>query len=250
MRSLVRALVLVGLCAVSTAALAQGCGSSWEWLSPLPHGDHLYGAAWADGLFVAVGDLGRIQTSRDGRSWTYPAPVTRQPLLDVCWGNGRWVAVGRGVILVSQDGTAWTPIPSGTTASLLACTFSGNQFVAVGWYGAILTSPDGLQWTTRSTGTGNDLFSVTSGGGVLVAVGWGGTVLTSSDGQHWAQRRLAGRTACEAASTLDHSSWPRRRMATRSRAPMGQRGPAKVHRSFLPALWHCTGMAPGSWRSG
>jgi hypothetical protein len=192
MRAMVRAFILVTVCIASITVLAQGCGSSWEWLSPLPHGDNLYGAASGNGLLVAVGDLGRIQTSLDGRSWTYPAPITRQPLLDVCWGNGRWVAVGSGVILVSQDGTTWTTTSAGTTSQLMACTFADGQFVAVGWNGAILTSSDGLNWGARSSGTNSVLFNVTWGGGTFVAVGWGGTILTSPDGQHWALQTISG----------------------------------------------------------
>jgi len=57
---------------------------------PSPHGDSLYGVSWSGGLFVAVGDVGRLQVSADGTTWAYPARVTSEPLMSVYRGDARW----------------------------------------------------------------------------------------------------------------------------------------------------------------
>jgi hypothetical protein len=83
-------------------------------------------------------------------------------LSGVCFGNGRYVAVGQNV----EDDT-----------------------------GELLTSDDGVKWTSITTNLSGDLppfldlFDVTFGGGLFVAVGWdaygGGNINISADGTNW-----------------------------------------------------------------
>lgn len=71
-------------------------------------------------------------------------------LYGAAYGDGVFVAVGSyGVILRSEDGHTWTVERSGTQDSLLAVVRAGGQFVAVGDDGTVLTSPDGHVWTRR-----------------------------------------------------------------------------------------------------
>jgi hypothetical protein len=160
-----------------------GAGTTWT-LRNL--GNSLYGVAYGNGLFVAVGLGGIILTSPDGVSWTGQTSGTGYSLSGVAYGNGLFVAVGYGgTILTSPDGETWTRRTSGTSNGLFGVTYENGTFVAVGDRGTILTSPDGVNWTARTSGTSNWLSGVTYGNGLFVAVGYGGTILTSPDGVTW-----------------------------------------------------------------
>ncbi len=94
-------------------------------------------------------------------------------LYGAAYGDGVFVAVGsHGVILRSGDGHAWTVEQSGTQDSLLAITRVGDLFAAVGNNGTLLTSPDGHVWTSRLPVQTNLLFwSMVVGRDTLVVMG-------------------------------------------------------------------------------
>ena len=102
------ACVAVGSNIFSTSgtALYSTTGSSWTATYAGP--DSLYGVAWGNGYFTAVGGSSagapRIYTSTDGQTWT-PRTVTGTiPLWGAGYGNGSFVAVGNsGTILQSGD---------------------------------------------------------------------------------------------------------------------------------------------------
>jgi len=50
------------------AALADGL-QTWQWRSPLPHGNTLEAVIYADGRFLAVGYNGAMMTSTNGAIW-------------------------------------------------------------------------------------------------------------------------------------------------------------------------------------
>jgi hypothetical protein len=159
-------------------------------------GNPLYGVAYGNGTFVAVGgsyDSGAILTSPDGVDWTAQTSVTTTYLKGVTYGNGTFVAVGGGgIILTSLDGVNWTRQTSGTSNPLYGVAYGNGAFVAVGDGGTILTSPDGVNWTEQASGTGYSLSGVTYGEGLFVAVGDGGTILTSPDGVDWTAQASLG----------------------------------------------------------
>jgi hypothetical protein len=166
----------------------------------LPQENALYGLAYGNGTFVAVGDLGTILSSSDGITW-FPRSVSGTDLWlkSVAYGNGSFVAVGDfGAVLTSTDGITWitrvepTVDPPGSSLSFVV--YGNGLFVAVGW-NLILTSPDGISWTDRSPGTKGWFSGVAYGNGLFVAVGgYGanlaqglflGTIHTSRDGVTW-----------------------------------------------------------------
>ena len=96
---------------------------------------------------------GEIVTSPDGIIWTQRPLSLTDAIYGVAWSNTQFVAVGLGgTIFTSPDGITWTARSSGTTDSLNAVTWSSlfSQFVAVGGFGTILTSPDGVTWTAHT----------------------------------------------------------------------------------------------------
>src|SRR5262245_26918607 len=64
----------------------------------------LRSVAFANGLFVAVGDSGTILTSPDGVNWTQQQSGTLDDLRGIANGNGLFVAIGGApTILTSPD---------------------------------------------------------------------------------------------------------------------------------------------------
>ena len=168
----------------------------------------LYGVAWGNGRWVAVGEGGVVLSSPDARCWTRHDSGIVQRLNAVAYGNGTFVAVGTGGrILTSTDGMTWAIRTPGVTTELRAVTHGNNMWVVVGGqisvFGipeedALLTSPDGVTWTDRSAETPNfpaqSLHGVTYGNNIFVAVGWslasqeGFSIYTSTDAVNWQQQ--------------------------------------------------------------
>jgi hypothetical protein len=74
-------------------------------------------------------------------------------LYGVAYGNGTFVAVGECHPHPHLPGRGeWTPQPTGTSSILYGVTYGNGLFVAVGGSGTILTSPDGVSWTRASLG--------------------------------------------------------------------------------------------------
>src|SRR2546428_574716 len=87
---------------------------NWQWRNPLPTGNALYGIAFLNNNFVAVGEAGSVFISSDGIAWTARSTGLSNTLRNVSFGNGRYVAVGdSGAIAFSTDLDAWTPANSG-----------------------------------------------------------------------------------------------------------------------------------------
>lgn len=159
-----------------------------DWVRALNQG-WLENVAFLNGLFVAGGDDGNIQTSADGVAWQARASNTGRRLYEAAYGNGRYVAVGaRGVIVSSADASSWRAEQSGTPDRLEAVIFSDGMFVAAGENGTMLTSPDGVAWSKRNLGTTRDLDGMTATPDRVVAVGKGGTILTSTNGVDFVQQ--------------------------------------------------------------
>ena len=90
-----------------------------------------------------------------------PAPT----LYGVAFGNGSFVAVGHAVVLTSADGVTWASQPIDPTVELQSVAFGNGGFVAVGKDGLILSSLNGITWVTEISGTSQDLIVVNFGNG-------------------------------------------------------------------------------------
>ena len=85
------------------------------------------------GLFVAVGDDGRILTTPDGAGWKSRSSGTFDHLRAIAYGNDTFVAVGdKGTVLTSSDGRTWTKVTSANVAGdFRAIAYGNGTFVAV-----------------------------------------------------------------------------------------------------------------------
>lgn len=130
------------------ALLPTGSGSLRPTAEKLPHSAAL--AACPEGI-LAVGDgPGAVHLGTDGTGWT-SAPcslVTRTAA--VCWGDGRFVAVGeRGRIACSESGIDWDCGVAFRVCGFGPVSASGNAVVAVG-NGAVVRSEDLQSWRQHS----------------------------------------------------------------------------------------------------
>jgi PKD repeat protein len=190
---IVAGLVALVVGAVSAAGAGAPC-SPWE---PVPVSFRSDGLTYGNGLFVAVGDNGTIQTSPDGGTWT-PRAGTTGAFDDVLWSGSQFLAVGcNGALATSPDGVTWTPrsaFPS--TLCLRAVAWNGTQYVAVGYDstatpGQVWTSFDGLNWVLRTNSSASQgFYDIVWNGSRFVAVASGGTIQTSLDGATWSSKNV------------------------------------------------------------
>jgi hypothetical protein len=173
---------------------------TWTWRNPLPTANALSGIAYANNQFVVVGEAGTILMSDDGLGWTQRRSGTEVPLFGVAYGDGRFVAVGGNyqhlgglstdsIIVTSTNAADWEMIELPGLGQLRGVAYGNGQFVAVGGDGMVATSLDGLNWGVDWPGLQFSGFNaVTFANGQFVAVGGNpGLVLVSSNGVNWGQ---------------------------------------------------------------
>lgn len=112
--------------------------------------------AESDSIVVIVRSAGNLLSSTDGTTWTGRTnPNPANALYGVAWGNDTFVAVGDDSVIVSADGIDWFDMTGNVPAPLSGTiwkdiTFSPGLglFLAIGG-AAMMTSPDGVVWTQR-----------------------------------------------------------------------------------------------------
>jgi hypothetical protein len=168
--------------------------------------DSLYGIAYGNGQFVAVGhgtDGSSIWTSADTVHWVqHQSPIVGH----ILYANGLFVASGgtnadgSSFILTSADGVNWTARPSPPEDALGGIAYGNGRFVAVANSG-ILSSADGVNWTDEGNPAGSayGLSSVCYGNGHFVVIGY------------WNDRDNCGADACAPTSlnSVDGVNWVR-----------------------------------------
>jgi photosystem II stability/assembly factor-like uncharacterized protein len=115
--------------------LISSDGENWiQRIIEVPNHLHLNQLCFGDSLFVAVGDSGFVFTSGDGETWHEQKRLSSRPLLDIAYGNNKFVAVG-GRIFQSSDGIMWAEEQSSKDPeeekSLFAIAFNNGLFVAL-----------------------------------------------------------------------------------------------------------------------
>ena len=150
-------------------------GFSWEMHSS-GGGMVLFGVAWNGSRWVAVGLLGTIVHSHDGRFWTQVIADTFTALSAVVAFNRTFVAVGPGAVITSFDnGETWykTAEFESLGDGLLGLATSPDLLVGVGVAGNLVSSDDAMSWTPRRQGDTLFISDIARFGELLVAVGGG-----------------------------------------------------------------------------
>lgn len=90
------------------------------------------------------------------------------------------------------DTVLWTNLTSGTASAINAGAYGNGKWVAVGAGGLILVSTDKVTWSLKTSGTTNALIGVAYGNGIWVAISQAGTVCVSSDTETWSTTSVGG----------------------------------------------------------
>jgi len=159
------------------------------------------GLTGEDGLWVAVGAVGKIRTSPDAVTWTpRSSPFGNEQIWDVAYSvpDSLWVIVANNnKIATSSDGFDWTTRtgPFGSGDGIEGVAYNGvDLWVCVADYGKLATSPHGINWTPQDSGIGDGFFRGVDHDQVSlwIAVASPGlyphqtdNIVSSSDGINW-----------------------------------------------------------------
>ncbi len=175
--------LLAGVIFVTGSVQSSFAQSGWTNVSEAPARQSV---AFGNGIFVAVGNGGSVETSSDGILWTRRNSGSAVTLNRVRFGNGLFVVAGNGgTILTSPDGTNWTTRNSGTTKTLFGIHYAKGAFFMTGDE-TILKSVDGITWTAPGIPPAQFMLDITYGNGLFVVACFSGAILTSADGTAWA----------------------------------------------------------------
>lgn len=157
-------------------------------------------------MWVAVGDAGRIATSRNGVDWTFKVNTNLSEINAIAINElDQHVAVGSNnigggnSIQISDDGITWEVVGATGSNILNDVKYANGTWRAVGIGGDIYHSTDRRTWIEEDSGTYEwlqaiDFDPITKR---WIAVGWDGIILTldeegSQSGQWLAQNSGVG----------------------------------------------------------
>ena len=158
-------------------------GKTWTSGGTVFGTETMYGVAYGNGIWVAVGTNGKIYTSTNGTSWTSRTSNNTADIYSVAYGNGRFVTVdAAGKAAVNVDPTTAWPTPSLIVAyNFMKVVFGNGIFVAVGYSGKLYTSVDGVTWSAVTSGfSTSHIYGLCFGGERFVASGGAGKIGVSS----------------------------------------------------------------------
>jgi photosystem II stability/assembly factor-like uncharacterized protein len=179
--------------------------SSWDHITINQEID-LYGAAFGNGRFVAVGEFvadynralaaNAAVTSTDGINYSVGNTVKvagghARKFFNVAFGKGLFVAVGEDAIIqTSTDGKVWTSQKMILGKTLKSIAFGNGWFVAVGLDNLVMRSMDGKNWMQTTTGFSMESNGITFAQGRFMAVGMSGGIASSTDGLIWTNLKV------------------------------------------------------------
>jgi hypothetical protein len=194
----------------------------------------------ASSRFVAVAGTSANTTgaySADGITWTATSMNTSATWVDVCFGEGRFVAISSDstTVRISNDGENWDTTGTLPTTGFTAIAYGMGLYVAVkSGSTTAASSTDGVTWTSRTLPSSSAWNSVAFGNGIFVAIsntssstvaaysinGTSWTALTLPATATWTKITygqgvfLAVSTTTQAASSQDGVNWTSRTMST------------------------------------
>jgi len=180
-------------------------GQNWRAIEIPPEQEDFYGACFASGEFVIVGEApacpcGFAAAAEDGFNWN-PSIVDDLPFLrSVAYGNGTFVAVGlsdwglnfssTNIALTTNILSSWGHAHSAATNDLFSIAFGRGRFVAGGrehhtGLGSVISSTNGVIWTEATIPATNSIRHVTFAANTFLASDDAGQLLSSVDGLAW-----------------------------------------------------------------
>jgi hypothetical protein len=138
--------------------VAKPDATGWTERLTKPYDRNMFGATFADGVFVTVGNSGTAQLTTDATVWQEVNTGTNRRLRGIAFGNGRFVAVGNdGVIVQSPDAVSWSvsrnpvsALPAFAKPTIRSMAEGLGSFVAVGDSGTVLISTNAKTWVQAS----------------------------------------------------------------------------------------------------
>ena len=162
---------------------------AWDRISAPGLTEDLHAVCFGLGKFVAVG-ASVSASSADGKVWSRSTSANSTFYgYAITASASRFVAVGFG-IYSSIDGVTWTNVSPARNERSVGVAYGNGRFVAVGDEGIIWSSADGLLWTVVQLASRKNLEDVQFNGSSFLAVGESGTALLSADGVNWQDKSL------------------------------------------------------------
>lgn len=165
-------------------------GYGYTLISGVLSAGSVFGVAFGNGLYIAVGTGGRISTSPDLTTWTARTSGTANALYGAAYAFGKYWAVGAAATVISStDGITWSSVSTGATQICRRVRLLNGNLVIIGDNGTMITSADGTNFTVRNTGSATEDYNdVTFGNSLYVVIGDSGVIRTSPDLATWTSR--------------------------------------------------------------
>jgi len=175
---------------VGDLVVATNAGINWAAVEDTTFGtSNIWGIAWGNNKFVAVGVNGRMAHSSDGISWIAVENSTFTSIVSpIAWGNGRFVTGGAsGRMAHSTDGINWTAVEDNSfQGNIYGIAWGGGRFVVGGTGGRMAHSTDGIGWAAVEDSTFEaNMSRIAWATDKFVAVGQNGRMAHSTDGISW-----------------------------------------------------------------
>lgn len=173
-----------------TEALTATLGDSWTSITSSFASNKINKVHYANGIFVAVGDNGKIATSIDGYNWTQRSNSFNSStnILDVFYANGIWMAVGGTSSSTSSDGITWNSLVS-TGITARAIGYGSGRWVILGGSSQMeskTSTNNGSSWASIPSMPDVNLgLSIIYANNLWVGGTNGSGVVYSSDGLSW-----------------------------------------------------------------
>jgi Leucine-rich repeat (LRR) protein/photosystem II stability/assembly factor-like uncharacterized protein len=177
------------------------------------NGDNLYGVAYGNNCFIAVGESFDTHTynytpillrSIDGEVWERIVLTLSGGLKSVNYAEGKFIIGGYGIdgpangwhsndgiIFTSSDGTTWSKSKIAVRSNMQKISgiaYGKNQFAAIDEQRRVILSPDGINWTRTDLPQGHgtsDIYNIIFSGGQFIITGDNGLILTAADAVNW-----------------------------------------------------------------
>lgn len=147
------------------------------WVHKIIYQDGKYYCASERGIFVSIDGL--VYTAINGTTGVW---------LDLIYANNLFIAVGdNGKILTSGDGENWTQRESGTENRINCIIYSNNIFYLCGYGGMRGRSRNGKTWNIEQIGinTSGNIINIIDVEGLLYCGVSYGEIYKSRDGKDW-----------------------------------------------------------------